>query len=284
MTLISAVNLGRLWNYAKRGVKMAPDFALGTGGEAFTNSLRTAVRGTKDAATGKYVGGTGYKDFWTKLKDAFKASEAHNNNLIQQEGGFFKAMKKNLLDIPSSIRNGWTAGGAAAKAAGKSGLWGSIKGVAKSFGSKMPLIGSLIFLAFETPNIVKATMNGGIVDGAAEFVKAGARAVGSMAGFCIGQALCPIPIVGGIIGGLVGEWLTSKIVGKSYSEKQAEQEEKLAMTQQQTMMPGQHFDTGTTNPFAAGGMTADQYMMQQLQMAAMNDPQLFAQLYAARQV
>lgn len=280
MAMISAVNLGRLWNYAKRGVRMAPDFALGTGGEAFTNSLRTAVRGTKNSA-GQYVGGTGYKDFWTKLKTAFKASESHNNALIAQEGGFFKAMWKNLKDIPAGVKNGWTSGGAAALTAGKNGLWGSIKGAAKSLGSKMPLIGSLIFLAFETPNIVKATMNGGIVDGAAELVKAGSRAVGSMAGFCIGQALCPIPIVGGIIGGFVGEWLTSKIVGKSYSEKQAEKEEKLA--QAQPMTQGQHFDTGTTNPFAAGGMTADQYMMQQLQQAYMQDPNAFLQRYAAYQ-
>jgi len=282
MTLISPVTLSRIWNYAKRGVRMAPDFALGTGGEAFTNSLRTAVRGTKDA-TGKYVGGTGYKNFWTKLKNAFKASETHNNQLIASEGGFFKAMKKNLLDIPSGIKNGWTTGKAAAATAGKSGLWGGIKGAAKSLGSKMPLIGSLLFLAFETPNIVKATKDGGIVDGAAEFVKAGSRAVGSMAGFCIGQALCPIPIVGGIIGGLIGEFVTSKIVGKSYSEKKVEQEEK-AQNQISQNMPGQYFDTGTTNPFAGGnGMSADQYMLQQLQQAAMNDPQLFAQMYAARQ-
>ncbi len=284
MSLISPVTLNRIWNYAKRGVKMAPDFALGTGGEAFTNSLRTAVRGTKDAATGKYVGGTGYSNFWTKLKDAFKASEAHNNSLIAQEGGFFKAMKKNLLDIPAGIRNGWTAGGAAAKAAGKSGLWGSITGAAKSLGTKMPLIGSLIFLAFETPNIIKATMDGGVVDGAAEFVKAGARAVGSMAGFCIGQALCPIPIVGGLIGGFVGEWLTSKLVGKSYSEKKAEQEEKLAMNQSQMSMPGEHFDTGTTNPFATSGMSADQYMIQQLQQAAMQNPDSYYQRYVANLV
>ncbi len=269
--MISPVTLNRVLNYAKRGLKMAPDFALGTGGEAFEKSLREAVRGVK-GADGKYVGGTGYKDFWTKLKNAFKASEAHNQQLIKQEGGFWKAMKKNITDIPSSISKGWTEGGAVAKAAGKSGLWGSLKGVTKSLGTKMPLIGSLLFLACETPNIIKATMDGGIVDGGAEFVKAGARAVGSMAGFCIGQALCPIPLVGGIIGGLIGEWATSKIVGKSYSEKKAEQQEQKQKSETHS------FDTGTTNPFATN---ADQYMMQQLQMAMMQNPELFAQYYAA---
>lgn len=274
--MISAVNLNRVWNYAKRGLKMAPDFALGTGGEAFEKSLREAVRGVK-GADGKYVGGTGYKNFWQKLKDAFKASELHNENLIKQEGGFFKAMKKNLMDIPSEIQKGWINGGTAAKAAGKSGLWGSIRGVGKALGSKMPLIGSILFLACETPNIVKATMDGGIVDGGAELVKAGARATGSMVGFCIGQALCPIPLVGGIIGGMVGEWITSKIVGKSYTDKQNELKAKVA----QANASGAGFDTGTTNPFAMGGMNADQFMAQQLQSAMMQNPELFAQYYAA---
>ena len=40
------------------------------------------------------------------------------------------------------------------------------------------------------------------------------------------------------------------------------------------------FDTGTTNPFAMGNMTADQYMAQQLQAQMMNNPELFAQQYA----
>lgn len=273
--MISAVNLNKAWYYAKRGIKMAPDFALGTGGEAFEKSLREAVRGVK-GADGKYTGGTGYKNFWTKLKNAFKASETHNQNLIQSEGGFFKAMKKNLMEIPSSLKNGWKLGGETAKAAGKSSFWGSIKGVSKSLYSKMPLIGSILFVAMETPNIVKATLDGGIVDGAAEFVKAGTRATASMAGFCIGQALCPIPIVGGIIGGMVADWAASKIVGKSYSEKKTEEQEKLAQMQQ---MP-KGFDTGTTNPFAMGNMTADQYMAQQLQAQMMNNPELFAQQYA----
>lgn len=272
--MISAVNLNKAFGYAKRVAKMAPDFALGTGGEAFEKSLREAVRGVK-GADGKYVGGTGYKNFWTKLKDAFKASEAHNKTLIQSEGGFFKAMKKNLLDIPSSISSAWKLGGETAKAAGKSGFWGSMKGAGKAIYSKMPLIGSVLFVAMEAPNIIKATLDGGIVDGAAEFVKAGTRATASMAGFCIGQALCPIPIVGGIIGGMVADWAASKIVGKSYSEKKAEEQETLAQTQ----MP-KGFDTGTTNPFAMGNMTADQYMAQQLQAQMMNNPELFAQQYA----
>ncbi len=274
--MINAVNFNRVWNYAKRGLKMAPDFALGTGGEVFEKSLKEAVRGVK-GADGKYFGGTGYKNFWQKLKNAFKASENHNEALIKQEGGFFKAMKKNLVDIPGAIQKGWIDGGAVAKAAGKSGLWGSVKGVGKALAARMPLIGSLLFLAFETPNIIKATVDGGIVDGGAEFVKAGARATGSMVGFCVGQALCPIPVVGGIIGGMIGEWLTSKVVGKSYTDRQNEVKQKIA----QANTNGTGFDTGTTNPFAMGGMNADQFMAQQLQSAMMQNPELFAQYYAA---
>ena len=60
--MISAVTLGKVWNYAKRGLKMAPDFALGTGGEVFCNTLKSSIKGTKNSA-GKYVGGTGYKNY-----------------------------------------------------------------------------------------------------------------------------------------------------------------------------------------------------------------------------
>ena len=91
-----------------------------------------------------------------------------------------------------------------------------------------------------------------------------------MAGFCIGQALCPIPVVGGIIGGLVGEWLTSKIVGKSFSEKKAAAEEE----KKKLVAQAGGFDTGSTNIFAQGGMNADQFMLQQLQMAMMQNPDL----------
>lgn len=260
--MISAINFSSLintaTNTAKRGLKMAPDFIFGTGSEAFINSLKKSVRGVK--TDGKYTGGS-YKNFWSKLKEAFKASEKHNNDLIKQEGGFLKAMKKNIKDIPSSIKEGWATGKAS--------------GVGKALLKKMPLIGAIAYLGFELPNIVKATYNGGIVDGAAEVVKTGARAFGSMTGFCIGQALCPIPLVGGIIGGIIGDVITSKIVGKSYSEKEYEQKQKI-----EEAKASKGFDTGTTNPFALNNNTADYYMMQQLQMAMMQNPELFAQYYA----
>ena len=78
-----------------------------------------------------------------------------------------------------------------------------------------------------------------------------------MGGFAIGQALIPIPIVGGLIGSFVGDWLVSKVVGKSYSEQKAEAEEQQKamlqpqQMQQQMMSPGQM----PTNLVAQAGAT-----------------------------
>ncbi len=275
--MISAVTLGKMWNYAKRGLKMAPDFALGTGGEVFCNSLKASIKGTKNSA-GKYVGGTGYKNLGTKLKDAFKASEAHNKQLIDQEGGFFKAMWKNIQNIFPDAKKAWKVGGETARAAGKNGFWGSLKGVGSSLAGKMPLIGSLVFLATELPNIATATWEGGIVTGAGELVKAGSRAAGSVVGFALGAALCPVcPFVGGIIGGMLGDMLTSFVVGKSYTAQKRE----MKAQAKEELSQEKGFDTGTTNPLANGGMNVDQYMLYQLQQAYLNNPQMFAQVLAA---
>lgn len=261
---ISPTTLNSVYRYGKRAVKMVPDFAFGTGGEAFTNTLRSSFRGIKQA-DGKYVGGQGFKGFWSQLKNAFKASEAHNEQLIKTEGGFFKAMWKNIKNLPGDFTKAWTTGGNAAKAAGKSELWGSIKGGVKSLGGKMPLLGSLIYLATEIPNICTATWEGGLITGGGELVKASTRAAASVAGFGIGMAICPVcPIAGGIIAGIAADWLAGKIVGKSYTELKNEQQNK-------GLEGTKHFDTGSTNPFASGN--ADQYMLQQLMMNYANQAQ-----------
>ena len=67
-----------------------------------------------------------------------------------------------------------------------------------------------------------------------------------MTGAAIGQALIPIPILGGIVGYMAGDWLMSKFTGKSHSEKKAELEEaqQQQIAQQQAMM--QQYNT---NPF-----------------------------------
>ena len=81
-----------------------------------------------------------------------------------------------------------------------------------------------------------------MIGGLVETGKTSARLVGQMGGFAIGQALIPIPIVGGLIGSFVGDWLVSKVVGKSHSEQKAEAEE-----QQQAMLQPQQMQQPMTS-------------------------------------
>ena len=257
-TLPSYVN----WNNVKRFGKMFPYYVT-EGADVQSRALERLVRGTKDA-TGKRVGGAGLKNFGSSLRAATLETESAYKALVAREGGFPRYVLNTIKNLPSEMSGAWKAGGEAAAAAGKSGLMGSLKGIGGVALKRMPLIGSLVYLATQVPNIFRATVDGGIVAGAAETVKSGAKVGGFCAGMAIGQALIPIPFVGGLIGGMVGEWLTEKVVGKSYTEQKEEiQREALAQAQAQ-------FDTGATNPFATG-MTEQQQLAMLQQMMA-NDP------------
>ena len=139
----------------------------------------------------------------------------------------------------------------------------------------MPLVGNLLLIGFELPNIIKATKEEGLGQGIAEVAKAGARLTGASIGAAVGSlAFGPI---GGFIGWGVGEWLTSKVVGKSYSEKIAEAEEKqaeaLAMyqqtqpVQQPQVAPAPQFNPYNMNDFLTNSMSnpySNDLMMQNM--------------------
>ena len=84
----------------------------------------------------------------------------------------------------------------------------------------MPLIGALLTVAVELPNIFKATKNEGLLTGAGETAKAAARLGLSTVCGAITQALIPVPFLGGMIGFVAGDMLGRFIFGKSYTEKQ----------------------------------------------------------------
>ena len=91
---------------------------------------------------------------------------------------------------------------------------------------RMPLIGGLIMVATQIPNLFRAFTDkeGGVATGLLETGKAVAKVGIDTAGFMIGQALIPIPFVGGMIGCMASSWLGEKILGKSFSDKKAEAE------------------------------------------------------------
>jgi hypothetical protein len=134
------------------------------------------------------------------------------------------------------------------------------KGFFKGIGKKLPLIGNLLLVGFEIPNIIKATKEQGIGQGIIETGKAGIRLTVATLGAAIGGTLGG---VGGLVGWVAGEWLASKVIGKTYSEKKAESEEetqKLAELQQSqsTQTQAQQTVTNNSNISMQGGMTYPQ--------------------------
>ena len=227
----------KVFGYAKRIVKAAPDAIFGTGAEVAGEAMR--------AAKGNVL---------VKGKAGFKALEG-----MQKTGSFWSRATANLgliKTMPAKYMR-------AARIAGK-GIFGQagagIKGLFKGLGKNMPFVAAASTLLFELPNIWKATKEQGIGQGVAEIGKAGARLAGGAALAAVGSAICPG--IGTMIGWFAGDWLTSKIVGKSYSEKKAEAEEALAQAQNQTMQPqtptGMPPTSQTTfegnNPFNQYGM------------------------------
>lgn len=247
MGLISGITtyVPKLFNYGKRAVKVAPYVIFDKGGDVFVNAVKNAP--VKDA-----------------LKIGGKALESSMKGI---KGGFWKNMWNQFKSIPSVISGSTKAGARAARIAGKSSILGGMKGFFKGIGKRMPLIGNLMLIGFELPNIFKATKEEGIGQGVKEVAKAGTRLCGGAIGGAIGSAICPG--IGSLIGWVAGEWLTSKIVGKSYTEKKAEEEQKAAeqmTTVQKPQVPFQGNNNqyapnnGMTNPFNNYNYNYNDYM------------------------
>lgn len=170
----------------------------------------------------------GFSNLHKQIGDAFvKANDATKNT------PFWKNLGESAKTLPSDISNVCKGSGS---------FWTKTKGVGSQLWKRMPFIGAGLILAFELPNLFSAFKDKGLIGGLVETCKTSARLVGQMGGFAIGQALIPIPIVGGLIGSFVGDWLVSKVVGQSYSEQKAEAEE-----QQQAMLQPQQMQQQMTS-------------------------------------
>ena len=156
----------KAWGYIQRGAKLAPDFVLGTGNEKFSNTLKNSFYGVADD-TGKRTGGKYFKNFWTQLKDATKAAETHNAKQVKLHGGFWKNMLHQTKTLPRKVATGWKVGAKNAAKAGKIKWWGGLKGSIGAMGKRLPLLGGLLMIATELPNIIGATKEDGLFGGAA---------------------------------------------------------------------------------------------------------------------
>lgn len=236
---------------AHRALRIYPDFVLGTGNEAFSKTLKATVKGR------------GEQNYFSAVYDGIKKgaveAEKHNAQINKLRGGFFKNLWHDLTTTHKKIAQGWNIGGKLAEKAGKEGaskFWAQFKGAGNGLLKRMPLIGSLMVVAFEAPNIFRATKDEGLFSGAAEIAKAGLRLGAGMTGAAIGQALIPVPILGGLIGFVAGDKLMGLITGKSYTEKKealtnatanADKQYQEALKQFQQSSANTNFDTASIN-------------------------------------
>jgi hypothetical protein len=193
MVSISGITAGlkTVYGYGKRALEVAPELAFGTASEAVGKAMK-AKKGS----------------VFKKAEAGWKALEKAGS------GNFFKNFIANAKKFLPEAIDAFKSG---------TGFKGKFGELFKNLGSKMPFIMSASWILMEIPNVWTATKEKGIFQGAAEVLKFGARMTTAGLGSAIGAAL-PIP-GGSIIGWIAGEWIASRIVGKSYTEQKAEKEE-----------------------------------------------------------
>ena len=182
--------------------------------EAFSKSVEETLKNSANVTNWRSIHKQNWKNIHKQIGDAFVQAERRTAS----EPFWTNLWKEQILGFPKSIKTAWARKGFLAKA----------KGIGGAIGKRLPLI----FAAFELPNIFSAFKDNGIVGGCTEILKSGTKLAGGMAGFLVGQALIPIPLVGGLIGAFGAGWLIDKIVGKSHTEKK-EEAEALAQQQQE---------------------------------------------------
>ena len=212
------------------------NFTLGTGNEDIAAMITRQVRNRKSNG----------QNYLTSLYTGTKKGIGYSHKKSIKNGGFLKSLKKGFGEIP----NGWKKGkGFIGKP------WGAIKGLGKA----MPALFAFITIASEIPNVYKAVKEKGIVQGLKETGKTAARLTTGALFAALGTAiLSPIPVVGSIAGGMLGyslgDWLASKVVGKSYSEQVAEKPDKQNEVQKEAKEPTAVADTGVVGaPSTVGG-------------------------------
>ena len=192
-----------LLRYGSKALKLAPEAIFGTGTEVAAKAMR------------KKSG-----SIFAKAEAGVRALEKDVAKKTAQ-GNFVSRLWKNAKSfVPDVFYRGPKVGIRAAKIAGKNTFLGSLKGFGKAVAKKMPFIGAIATVAFEIPNIIETAKDKGVLAAVGETLKSSARLAGGAAGAAIGSAICPG--VGSIVGWFVGEWLTSRVVGKSYSEQKEE--------------------------------------------------------------
>ena len=215
----------------------------------------------------------GFTGFHKQVKNAFLEAEKQTKGTP-----FYRNLWKSIKDFPSNIGNTWK---------NTSGAWNKTKGIAGEFGKILPAIFGAVTVGFELRNIIPAFQDKGLVGGLLETAKSVGKVACSFAGFAIGQALIPIPFVGGLIGAIATDMVTSAIVGHGYADQKAEIEAQKKAEEQQyqdTLKQMQQYQQQTGNPFANTNQTAyagnQGFVMPKMTMTPQQTMQLGQMLYS----
>lgn len=181
--------------------------------ENITKSMRVAMRKNEKAGISKY------SNFMKMTKDGIKYAEKKTANTSIRQG------IKNGLGL---FKKAWVS---------NKGFLGKSKGLLKALGKNVPLLFSALLVIPIISNTVSAVKDKGLIAGVGELLKGtgqlGTGLTASAVGAAVGSAFLP-PIgsfVGGVVGWMAGDWLFSRIFGKSYNEKKMEEAQLLAQQQ-----------------------------------------------------
>ena len=233
------------WNYAGR---LIFDDRFAT---KITSSLKNSGNYYKRCGKGRFY------QFDKQIGRAFQKADKYTSN------------KKNFQSLKDSLKSYKTDVSALWKSDKK--LFSKIGGTLKGLGKRAPLIGTALMVAFELPNIFKATKEGGLVNGAAETGKSAVRIAAGVACGAIGTAI--LGPLGSIPGFIIGDLLGKLVVGKSYSEKKAAQEQKITEMTGMNGIPGQQTTPYQTIPQMQMTMSPQELMALQQMLYSNTQPQ-----------
>lgn len=251
--MVSVSGIGRIAKAAGKLIFMDSNFS---------NRAESVIKEAVGATSWRNIPKQSWRKAPSAVIEGFKEAEAHTRT----DKFWSKLWEDQITKFPDEI----------SKVFKQKGALNILKGLGASLIKKLPLI----FVALEIPNIYSAYKDKGIVGGTLELAKSATRFATSMAGFIAGQALIPIPFVGGLIGAFATDWVMSKIIGKSHTEKkqeaEAKQQESLAQQQElynQMMgqMAGQNSTQTNTNGTVSSQMNIPQMTMTPEQLIAIRN-------------
>jgi len=163
---------------------------------------------------------------WDRTKTAYKSSVEADKavlNSLKQSGG----TKAFINDVGASVTRGGKYLRGLSATGEKVGMKAGLKAFGKGEMKRMNLIGNVMCVAMEAPNIYHSFSDYGAGEGLKQTARVGLElggfAAGAAAGAAIGSAVPVIgTIIGGIVGGLIAGFAGKKIFGKSKVEEQQE--------------------------------------------------------------